>query len=312
LKPAVFYYVIILSVKALGRSGLLSALILCLTLFSCQQPGDNASRPASEKLRVLTTIAPLYSFTKNIAGDAAVVENLLPAGAGPHEYSLRPGDARKVADADVIIKNGVDLETWLDKLLSSAGEMPSAAGRSSVVTDTSVGVEIISNDPHIWLSPKNAVIQVKNIRDALMKADPANSSVYERNAFEYIKRLELLDNEIKSGIMTFKSRKFVSFHSAFVYLARDYGLTQAAVIQEMPETEPSAGHIADVIKIIRAEGIKSIFSQPGTSHKITGSLAGDLGLRVYSLDTLETGGLSGQWYEERMRADLEVLRKALN
>jgi zinc/manganese transport system substrate-binding protein len=252
---------------------LIFLVIICLIagLQACRQ----SITEKSEKLRILTTIAPLYSFTKNIAGDLADVDNLLPSGAGPHECSFSPADIVKVSRSDVLIKNGVDLESWLDKLMISA----QTGKKEIVIADTSSGVEIIDNDPHIWLSPVNAVIQVKNIRDCLVKADPGNSE---------------------------------TLHPAFTYFTKDYGLKQAAVIQETPEIEPSPKHIIDVIKTIEAAGIKAIFSEPRASHKIVDTIAEDLKLRVYNLDTLETGELSKEWYEERMRANLAVLKKALN
>jgi ABC-type Zn uptake system ZnuABC Zn-binding protein ZnuA len=152
---------------------LIFLVIICLIagLQACRQ----SITEKSEKLRILTTIAPLYSFTKNIAGDLADVDNLLPSGAGPHECSFSPADIVKVSRSDVLIKNGVDLESWLDKLMISA----QTGKKEIVIADTSSGVEIIDNDPHIWLSPVNAVIQVKNIRDCLVKADPGNSETVE-------------------------------------------------------------------------------------------------------------------------------------
>ncbi len=285
---------------------LIFLVIICLIagLQACRQ----SITEKSEKLRILTTIAPLYSFTKNIAGDLADVDNLLPSGAGPHECSFSPADIVKVSRSDVLIKNGVDLESWLDKLMISA----QTGKKEIVIADTSSGVEIIDNDPHIWLSPVNAVIQVKNIRDCLVKADPGNSETYRENAGLYIKRLKALDREIRDEVRTWKQREFVALHPAFTYFTKDYGLKQAAVIQETPEIEPSPKHIIDVIKTIEAAGIKAIFSESRASHKIVDTIAEDLKLRVYNLDTLETGELSKEWYEEKMRANLAVLKKALN
>jgi zinc transport system substrate-binding protein len=292
-------------------------IIAAFALGSCQTKAPDSPvkapvhRPrSSEKLMVLTTIAPLYSFTRNVAGDAAGVENLLPSGAGPHEYSLSPQDAKKIADAHVLVINGVNLEAWLDKAINSTGTHGTGEGRL-IVADTSTGVEIMNKDPHIWLSPKNAVIQVRNIRDALITADPANAGVYEANAGAYIIRLENLDREIRDEMKTWGKREFVAYHSAFRYFARDYGLQQVAVIQETPETEPSPRHIASVIDTIKSRGIKSIFTEPQGSHKIIKSLAADMGLKVYSLDTLEMGIPGKEWYEDRMRANLAVLREAL-
>jgi zinc/manganese transport system substrate-binding protein len=285
---------------------LIFIVIICL-IFGLQACRQSVTEN-SEKLRILTTIAPLYSFTKNIAGDLADVDNLLPSGAGPHEYSFSPADIVRVSMSNVLIKNGVDLESWLDKLMISA----QTGDKEIIIADTSSGVEIIDNDPHIWLSPVNAVIQVKNIRDCLVKADPGNSETYRENAELYIKRLKALDREIRDEVKTWKQREFVALHPAFTYFARDYGLKQAAVIQDIPEIGPSPKHIADVIKTIEAAGIKTIFSEPRASHKIVDTIAEDLKLRVYNLDTLETGELSKGWYEEKMRANLAVFKKALN
>jgi zinc/manganese transport system substrate-binding protein len=283
---------------------------LLIGLQACQQPATQSDG----ELKVLTTIAPLYSFTANIVGDAAVVDNLIPSGVGPHEYSLSPGDARKVTESRIVVKNGVNLESWLHKLTGPAQGREKSAEEDSewlIIVDTSKGVDIMDRDPHIWLSPKNAIIQVENIRDALTEADPDNSALYLKNAAEYIQRLRELDREIKDEIRTWDMRQFVAYHSAFRYFARDYGLEQAAVIKETPETEPSPRHIAEVIETIKSNDIKVIFTEPQFSHKIVASIAKDLNLQVYSLDTLETGELSMEWYEKEMRENLAVLKKAL-
>lgn len=277
-----------------------------------QQSGSELQQTET-KLKVLTTIAPLYCFTKNIAGDFADVENLLSSGAGPHEYSFSPADVKKITEAQVIMKNGVNLDVWLDKLTVVAGK------EKLTVVDTSSGVKIINKNPHIWLSPGNAVIQVKNIRDALVKADPENSERYMENTEKYIKRLDILDREIRDEVKTWQRKEFVAFHSAFLYFERDYGLRQVAVIQESPEGQPTPRHIANVINTIKTRDIRAIFTEPQASHKIIESISQDLNLQVYSLDTLETVALypggnktPPEWYEDRMRANLEVLKKALN
>jgi ABC-type Zn uptake system ZnuABC Zn-binding protein ZnuA len=236
-------------------------LSLITGLQACQRPVTESDK----KLRILTTIAPLYSFTINVVGDSARVDNLIPSGIGPHEYSLSPGDARKVAETRLLIINGVNLESWLHKLTSSAEEVKKSAAHDSeklIVVDTSTGVEILNSDPHIWLSPINAIVQVKNIRDALVKADPDNSETFMKNADEYIQRLKDLDKEIRGAIKTWNMNQFVAFHSAFRYFAKEYGLEQIAVIQETPDIEPSPRHIAHVIETIRTAGIRSIFTEP--------------------------------------------------
>ena len=314
---------IILSMKIIRKFMFFNILLLIVNLSACQQSSpqhDNKNNPpipslvrggeggfsGERKLKVLTTIAPLYSFTKNITGDFADVDNLLPSGVGPHEYSFSPLDVKKIIRADVLIKNGVNLESWMDKLIASAGK------EKLIIVDTSSGVKIMNNDPHIWLSPKNAIIQVENITNALVKIDPGHSEAYKNNAENYIQQLKTLDKEIREEVNKLKQKEFVAFHSAFLYFAKDYGLKQAAVIQEYPEKEPSPKHIAFVINTIRAAGIKAIFSEPQISPKIVEAIAKDLNLQVYSLDTLETGTPYPEWYEDKIRANLAVLKKALN
>ncbi len=211
----------------------------------------------------------------------------------------------QLSGADVLIKNGVNLESWLDDAVASTGR------QELVVIDASRGLEIHNNDPHIWLSPRRAIIQVKNIRDALMQADPEKREVYAENAEKYIRRLERLDRYIVEEIKTWESKEFVSFHSAFLYFTIDYGLRQVAVIQESPDQEPSPRHLRNVIDTIRAKGITTIFTEPQASHKIVNSLARDFNLRVLALDTLETGELYPRWYEEKMKHNLGVLKEAL-
>ncbi|HDO25549.1 MAG TPA: zinc ABC transporter substrate-binding protein, partial [Nitrospirae bacterium] len=284
-----------------------SALVLCVSLYACQRsaPSKGNDRTGmSSKLKVLTTIPPLYSFAKNITGDAADVENLLPSGAGPHEYASSPADLKKIISAQVLIKNGAGLETWLDSLIASAGEVTRSGDKTLIVVDASSGIDIINNDPHIWLSPKKAVHQVKNIRDAMIKADPDNAELYIRNAAQYIGRLETLDLEIQDEIRRWKKKEFVAFHSAFLYFTRDYGLRQVAAIQEFPDKQPTPRHIADVLRVIKDTEIKIIFSDSQFSHKIVESIARDLDLRVLSLDTLETGELHPGWCENMMRKNV--------
>jgi ABC-type Zn uptake system ZnuABC Zn-binding protein ZnuA len=304
----------ILFVESLRKLVIFGTVFLALSLFACKQSpqGDKRSPEAENesRLKVVTTIAPLYSFTKNIAGDSVILENLLPSGVGPHEYSLSPEDARKIADADILIKNGVGLEEWMNKLIGSVNEVRGDSEKLLVV-DTSKGVDIIDNDPHIWLSPRNAAIQVRNIEKALRKSDPGNEKLYAKNAADYISRLEELDREIAESVNKWEVKEFVTFHSAFSYFAMDYGLKQSAVIEGSPEAHPSPRHIAEIMDNIRRSGIDVIFSEPDASHKIMDSIAGDLGLRMYSLDTLGTGDLGPGWYISRMRENLETLNNAL-
>lgn len=293
----------------LRKSAFIFTLVFVLGVSACERSGTGTGEP-DVRLKIVTTIAPLYCFTKNIAGDTVALENLLPSGVGPHEYSLSPEDAGKIADADIVIKNGVGLEEWMEKLITSADEIRSGPGKL-VVVETGEGVKVINNDPHIWLSPRNVIMQVRNIETALITALPENADLYRKNAADYIRRLEGLDGEIRAAASEWKRRELITFHSAFAYFANEYGLIHYAVLEGSPEANPSPAHIADIVDKIKRSGVTVIFSEPDASHRIMGSISNDMGLKIYSLDTLETGDLGPDWYISRMKANLETLNRAL-
>lgn len=280
-------------------------IILFIGISACQKPAERAAM-AEKRLRIITTIPPLYSFTKNIAGGLADVENLLHSGVGPHEYSFKPDDVKKVSDADMLIINGLGLEEWLNGLIGFS------SGDGLTIVDTSIGVVNINNDPHIWVSPKNAVIQVRNITDALIKADPDNGEAYRKNSEAYIVKLKLLDEEISSAASGWAKKDFISLHSAFIYFARDYGLRQTGVVIESPDSMPTPGHIKDIMKKIGDTGIKVIFAEPGPQPRVLMMIAEELDMKTYILDTMEAGNLSAAWYEEKTRANLLVMKMAFD
>lgn len=279
----------------------------------------------SEKIRVMATFFPLYDFTKNIGGDRIRVDILFPQT--PEVASFKPTDVRKAREADIIVKNGAGLEPILDKLISTAGK------KDLVVVDTSAGIEILSpiegyvlsndgdgesgkenlltGDPHIWLDPQNAIIQTLNIRDAFIAYDPNNSDFYRQNAARYVVKMQNLDEEIKTEIDKLAKKDFISFHPAFQYFARRYGLNQVAVFEEFPGQEPSPKKIAEIINIIKEKQVRALFAEPQFSPKIMEAIAKDLGLEVRVLNPIETGDLEKDSYIGIMKNNLKTLQKAL-
>lgn len=263
----------------------------------------------SGRLRVTTTFIIMYIFTKNVAGDAADVTNLVPPGLGVHEYQFKPSDVKKISDADIVVKNGLGAEKWLDPLIKNAGNS------ELTVIDTSKGVTPIrisgGVDSHVWLDPIIAIRQVENIRDGLIKKDPKNKNIYERNASAYIKKIKRLDADIRDSVSGFKRKDFVSFHFAFIYFSKRYGLEQIAVIEPTPGKEPSPKSLAEISRIITDRKIKAIFKEPQYSSKVVDALARDLEIKVLVLDPIETGELKEDYWERKMRENVEHLKEAL-
>lgn len=298
-------------------------------LFLMRSSGIRESAPTGDRLKVVTTFAPLYVFAKNVAGDAVLVDNLLPSGVGPHEYAPTPSDLARLADADVIIKQG-GIDDWVDTLISAternnrqivvAGSgIPPHTGRPSMTPDgsplvTSPRLPLIkptTDDPHRWLDPFLAVTEVERIRDGLMTARPTHRDRYARNAEIYLLKLLDLDREIRAMLEPLTQREFVTFHPAFRYFAYEYELVEVASIEEVPGEEPSPAELARLADEVQQRGVRVIFSEPQFSPRIVETLARDYGLRIVELDPLETGELRADYYEEVMRKNAQAIVEAL-
>jgi len=260
---------------------------------------------------VAASIAPLADFARQVGGDHVQVITLVPPGASPHTYELTPSQVEQVAKARLLAFNGVGLEFWADKLIQSADNP------NLIVVDTSQGIEILEGDadepggnPHIWLDPQNAIVQVEHIRDALTRADPAHADDYRANAEGYIAELQALDQEIANEVTTWSNRQFIAFHPAWVYFARRYGLVQAAVIECSPGREPSPAEVAQIVETAKRIGAKAIFAELQFSPKAAQAIAEESGAQVLFLDPLGSS-LEDPTYLNLMRYNVAQMAKAL-
>ena len=288
----------------------------------------------SQPLRVVTTIAPIYSWTATVAGGRATVENLLPAEAGPHDFQFRPRDLKRLESADLILMNGLGLEHWLQRTLEADAtrraiprvEVSAGWPDAALIRDLpalSVPPQAASRDrdhasdhagdpnPHLWLDPVFARHAVTNILHALETADPPNAPAYRTNAAAYLERLSQLDVALRNATQEWAGRPVVTFHDAFPYFCRRYSLDLVGVVEEIPGTSPSPRHLAALMKVIRERKVRVIFTETQFNPRLARQLASDLSIPVAELEVLETGPLSATAYEDGMRRNLEILRKAL-
>ncbi|MBI3415572.1 MAG: zinc ABC transporter substrate-binding protein [Verrucomicrobia bacterium] len=284
---------------------------------------------APPRIKVVTSFLPLYCLATALAGEAAQVENLLPAGLSPHEYAFSPSDLRKLKDADLIIINGLGLESWLDKALQSvAGKTPAsvveaASGLSTELIPETLDSETearppveknlpkLSANPHIWLDPRLILHSMTNILRALQKADPARAGIFAANAAACATRLEKLDAELRAGLAPFAGVPILTQHRAFSYFARRYGLQIVGVLETTPEVEPSPRHLRELARLVREKKVKAIFTEALSPSKLARQFARDLNITSAELDTLETGPLTLTAYEDGMRKNLAALRRAM-
>ena len=280
----------------------------------------------SSRLAVLTSFAPIHSLALNVAGEVADVSVLIPPATGPHDYSFSPSDLAKIARADVLIVNGVGLESWLDKGIRAVGK------QDLRIVDSSRGINLITGiemrnlagaksepdpdaggpNPHIWLSPRNAIQQVKNICEGLAARDPQNAPVYRNNADAYIHRLATLDADILAATSSLPNRMLITFHDTFPYFARDYGFTVAATFEGFPGKEPSPRAIKQLREIIESAHVAALFSEPQYSAKAMQVFAQEFKIPVVQLDPMETGEGGRDFYERVMRKNLQTLVSAFH
>lgn len=302
------------------RVWLRAALALCLLL---QTAGPRAAETA--RLKVVTTILPVYCFAANVAGNLADVENLIPGGVGPHDYQLSPGDLKKLSSARIVVANGLGLEQWLEKSIRNSVHpdrpllrVECATGLSAKLIRNPGGPELSGGDhdhehdkdapnPHIWLDPRLAAHAVTNILISFQKADPTNAEGYRRNAEAFIARLEKLTAEYEPKLAKVRTNAFVTFHDAFPYFARRFALNLVGILEKVPDVAPSPRYMGELLALIREKKVRVIFTEPQFPSRLARQIAKDTNIAVAELDTLEAGPLRPAAYEEGMRRNLETI-----
>jgi len=260
-------------------------LILGLPVFaiSCGQEEE-----ASEKIGVTVSILPLADFVENVGGEKVNVSVMVPPGASPHVYGPTPSRMAALAGARMYAKvgSGVEFElVWMDKLVAINAEM--------LVVDCSKGIAVQEMagehehggmDPHIWMSPLNVKIMVRNICDGLVQVDPGSRAFYEKNRDAYLRELTRLDRDIRDGFSGVTNRRFMTYHPAFGYFAKEYNLTMLPI--EVEGKEPRGKSIAHLIEQAKSHNIKVIFASPQFNPQSVEVIAKAIGGRVVFIDSL--------------------------
>jgi zinc transport system substrate-binding protein len=233
----------------------------------------------TDKIGVVVTILPQAEFVESVGGEKVTVTVMVPPGQDPHTYAPTFSQLVAVKQAKLYaeVGSGIDFElAYMDSIVQ--------ANRNMLVVDCSKGIELIENDPHIWLSPRNAKIMVENICDGLIQVDPQDRDYYIQNENEYLAKLDKLDTDISSNLTAITNRWFIVFHPAWAYFARDYNLTQLAI--EIEGKTPSPKDIADVVQEAKEHSIKVVFASPEFDIRSAQTIAEAIGGRVALIDPL--------------------------
>jgi zinc/manganese transport system substrate-binding protein len=285
----------------------LVASIAAAALYGCG--ADESSSDAEVQAVATTTHAA--DITRSVGGDRVSVRSLVPAEADPHDFEPRPSDAQSLAEADLVVRSGGDIDEWLGDLIDSAG----GDARSLTLIDEVETLERDGDaDPHWWQDPRNAERAVGAVRDALIEADPDGRATYKRNARAYLDRLGLLDAGIATCLerVPADQRKLVTTHDAYEYFARRYGIEViGALIPSLSsQAQPSAGEVDELVKQIEREDVKAIFPESSLNPELEEAVARETGAAVGRklwADTLGPGGSGAETYIEAMAADIESM-----
>jgi len=314
------------------------AIAVIIPLSSIAVYGTNSdlqtARIDNSKLQVISSFNPLHEFSQIIGGEKVDAILLVPVGVEPHDWEPTIKDVQRMQKSDLIIINGIGFENWIDNLIEN--------NYQGIIVDTSNGIKInlfdeqqhdeqqhdeqqhdeqqhdeqqhdehgnLEGDPHIWLNPVYAKIQIQNIANAFSNSDPENSKLYHKNAKEYNKKLDLLDLKIRNELSNCNN-DFIAFHDAFSYFADEYGLNQHTIIPTSnSHGEVTAKTLEKVILTAKKLNITVIFSEENVSSKSSEIIANEIGGKVLILSSLESS--SNGTYISKMTENLENMKEAL-
>lgn len=314
-----------------------SLLLLLVGISAC---GKQEAEKEDGKLEIVTSFYPMYDFTKNVAKDKANVSMLIDGGVESHDYEPSAKDMAKIQNADVFVYNSNEMETWVETVLENIDT-------SKVkVIEASKGIELLKGseshdeedhdehadeeeheghdhdhghshafDPHVWLDPLLVKKEVRTISDSLIEIDSKNKDYYEKNTTEYLSKLDKLNDDYVAAFEGAKSRKFVTQHTAFSYLANQYGLEQVAISGLSPDQEPTPKELKGIQDLVKKENINVIYTESSASEKIAKTIADVTGAELAVLNPMESVSKkdreNGADYLSIMAENLEALKLSI-
>nr|WP_280117058.1 MULTISPECIES: metal ABC transporter substrate-binding protein [Pantoea] len=275
------------------------------------------SSNAAEKFKIVTTFTVIADMAKNVAGEAAEVTSITKPGAEIHEYQPTPGDIKRAQGAQLIMANGLNLERWFERFYQHLEGVPEVIV-SAGITPIGIGEGPYNGkpNPHAWMSPDNALIYVDNIRDALVKYDPANAETYRQNAAAYKQKIRAAIAPLRQQIAGIPENKrwMVTSEGAFSYLARDLGMKELYLWPVNSDQQGTPQQVRKVIDQVRKQGIPAVFSESTVSDKPARQVARETGAHyggVLYVDSLSQAKGPVPTYLDLLSVTTETLVKGL-
>ncbi|MCW1408104.1 metal ABC transporter substrate-binding protein [Rhizobium sp. 1AS11] len=276
-----------------------------------------AQQTSNSKFKVVTTFTVIADMAKNVAGDAAIVESITKPGAEIHNYAPTPGDIQRAQGAQLVLWNGLNLERWFEKFFQNLHDVPGAVVSDGIEPmGISEGPYEGKPNPHAWMSPKNALIYVDNIRDAFAKYDPANAETYKANAEAYKQKIEATITPIRATLEKIPENKrwLVSSEGAFSYLARDFGLKELYLWPINADQQGTPQQVRKVIDAVEEHQIPTVFSESTVSDKPARQVARETGAHyggVLYVDSLSEADGPVPTYIDLLRVTSDTVAKGL-
>jgi len=285
-------------------------------------PAANAGQGSG--IPVITSFRPFTLLVAPVGGDHITITQILPPGADPHDYEPKPGDATALSTGKIFFYDGPFLEPWAADLAASSNPDiqlvtfadaipgPVYERMKSQYTD----FPNMTQDPHLWLSPRLAEYYVPYVAQQLSKADPGNATDYQNNAAAFEKRLKQLDSDYKTGFSNCSTRTFLSSHAFLDYMAAAYNLTPISIAGMSPDAEPSIQQMAAIVGEARAHNVKGVLAEPDEAEDLSKSISSELNLPLYPFTTMEVlppGPLRPEDsdYVAIMENNLQEMKKAM-
>ena len=293
-------------------------LVMTLSIVFLSACGRNSAidkdKENGKAFTVVTSFYPMYIATINITKDISgvkVINMTKPQTGCLHDYQLVPEDMQKLEKANAFVVNGAGMEVFLDKAVKQQPKLK--------IVDASKNIPLLKDEngeenPHVWVSVSNAIIQVNNIAEQLAELDTVNAEKYKNNAGVYTKKLEALRTDMHSSLDNVKTKDIITFHEAFPYFAKEFNLNIVDVIEREPGTEPSPKELEETIDKVKELKVKALFAEPQYPAKAAEVIAKETGAKVYTLDPAVTGESKADAYDDyinTMKKNLDVLKEAL-
>jgi zinc transport system substrate-binding protein len=312
--PIFYMFLMLTTLPVVFAANASDHLMLATNSINTTQPSFISSNTNESRIKVVASFYPVYEFVKEIGGNKVDVTSLIPIGVEPHDFEPTIQQIQNAETADLVVYNGAGLEKWIDKI-NAKFKVEASQGLNLLMSNDTGNSG--TYDLHVWLDPILAEMEVKNIRDALVKIDPANTQYYKANADGFIGKLNDLDYRIKTELATCNKKDFIAFHNAFTYFANRYGLNQHSVHQGLtPEGEVLPQRLQGVIELARDLGLHIVYSEdlvdPRSSEVIAQEIPNGKVLILSPIEGINSEEQrAGIGYLDKMNENVENLKIGL-